>query len=67
MSNVFIMLARDDVEFHLHALQMMINNDGALSSWETASLFENNICVMETDISRNALNKKREPKKGIQL
>jgi hypothetical protein len=42
-----IVLAREDVEVDLHDLQTMIKQfqlaNEALSSWETASLFGNNM------------------------
>jgi hypothetical protein len=40
-----IVLAREDVEVHPHALQTMTEQI-QLSSWETASLFGNNVWIM---------------------
>jgi hypothetical protein len=43
-----IVLAREDVEVHLHALQTMTEQFHlwALSSWKTASVFGNNAWIM---------------------
>jgi hypothetical protein len=44
-------LAKEDGEVHLHALQTMTEQfqlcEGALSSWKTAPLFGNNVWIMD--------------------
>jgi hypothetical protein len=41
-----IVLAREDTEVHLHALQTMIEQFQLCESWKTASLFADNVWIM---------------------